>query len=246
MTRPPVDVRRAGTPDVDDLLLLWLAAREEMGRGARSSSADPDTVRARLVIALQEDALQLVIARWAGKPAGYALMHTAALAPLMDGVVLHVEHLFVLPELRRHGIARALLSAVAGTAERYGADQVITGAPPGARETHRYLARLGFSPILVRRVVATAVLRRRLAGESRRGGLEDLLSRRRSLRARASRPAWRDGAAFGGIVVGDLDVDDDIASAVPTQPPPQSVADTLEMPLVSDADLFSDSPAHQG
>ena len=56
-----------------------------------------------------------------------------------------------------------------------------------ALEVHRFLARLGFTPLVLRRVVNTATLRRRLAGESKRSALEDLLSRRRSLRARAVR-----------------------------------------------------------
>jgi hypothetical protein len=42
--------------------------------------------------------------------------------------------------------------------------------------------------VTVRRVALTSVLRRKLSGEGRRNGLEDLLSRRRSLRARAAWP----------------------------------------------------------
>ena len=95
--------------------------------------------------------------------------------------------------LRRHGVARALLAGVAGLAERSGADQILSGAPPSAREMHRFLARLGFTPLVLRRVAATATLRRRLAGESRRSALEDLLSRRRSSRARSNRLATPPG-----------------------------------------------------
>ncbi|MEJ2578837.1 MAG: GNAT family N-acetyltransferase, partial [Kineosporiaceae bacterium] len=126
MTRPPVDVRPAGLADVDDLVQLWTSAREELARNGRPlGAADAEGLRRRLATALAEDGLQVVLARWAGRPAGYALMRVAALAPLLDGVVLHVDHLFVLPELRRHGIARALHAMVAGTAERLGADQVV-------------------------------------------------------------------------------------------------------------------------
>ena len=63
----------------------------------------------------------------------------------------------------------------------------ITSVAPWARDMHRFFARLGFSPVTVRRSVSPAVLRRRLTGEQHRGALEDLLSRRRSLRARARR-----------------------------------------------------------
>ena len=50
----------------------------------------------------------------------------ADLAPLAEGVALQIEHLFVVPDLRRHGVARALLSAVTGIAERVGADQIVS------------------------------------------------------------------------------------------------------------------------
>jgi hypothetical protein len=86
--------------------------------------------------------------------------------------------------LRRHGVARALLLGVTCVAERQGAEQVLSNVPPAAREVHRFFARLGFAPLFVRRAVPTVVLRRRLSGDTRRPGVDDLLSRRRSLRAR--------------------------------------------------------------
>jgi hypothetical protein len=127
---------------------------------------------------------------------------------------VHVEHLFVVPPVRRHGVARALLHGVASVAERHGADQVVSNAPPSARETHRFLARLGFTPLVVRRVAPTSLLRRRLAGESRRSALEDLLSRRRSLRARTGRQQVAAAAA---------------AEALAEAAEPH---DTLELPLL--------------
>jgi GNAT superfamily N-acetyltransferase len=222
---------------VDDLLQLWSHAREEMSRGSRTPGTSPEQVRPRLALALREDSLHVVMARWSGQPVGYALMRLSALAPLVEGSVLHVEHLFVLAEFRRHGVARSLLAAVASTAERCGADQVVTSAPPGARDTHRYLARLGFSPMVVRRVAATSVLRRRLAGESSRGALEDLLSRRRSLRARAGWAArWNEAAAEP-----EAPVLDESVQRVPPPAPATCPPDTLELPLVSDTDLFTEA-----
>ncbi len=188
MTRQPIDVRRAGVGDVEDLVYLWTLAREDLGPLARSfGGVSPEQARSRLREALLGDDVQIVIARWDGSPAGYALLRFAPPAALLDGLALQIEHLFVVCELRRHGVARALLTVVTGIAEREGADQIVSAAPPGARDSHRFLARLGFSPVVVRRVAATAVLRRKLAGEGHRRGLEDLLSRRRSLRARAGR-----------------------------------------------------------
>jgi GNAT superfamily N-acetyltransferase len=234
MNRPPVEVTRVGPSDVDDVLELWAVARQETARGNRSLAVEPVSVRERLVTALETDQLHVVLARWSGRPAGYALARLSPAAPLLEGTVLQMEHLFVVPELRRHGIARSLLLAVAGIAERYGAEQVMTAAPPGARETHRYLARLGFSPVLVRRVVSASMLRRRLAGESRRGGLEDLLSRRRFLRARARQ---EDSAAPASTA--EADTRSGVAE-VPVQSSAPDPAHTLELPVVSDADLVGD------
>jgi GNAT superfamily N-acetyltransferase len=227
MSRPPVDVARVGPDDLDEVLDLWSVARQETARGNRASAAQPREAKDRLIAALQAEEFQMVIARWAGNPAGYALMRVLPSAPLLDGSVLEVDHLFVLPQLRRHGIARALLMAVAGIAERHGADQILTSAPPGARDTHRYLARLGFSQVLVRRAVSTTVLRRRLTGESRRSGLEDLLSRRRSLRARAGRNPEGTSSAD--------------QPQIPVQNHQMDPAHTLEIPLVTDTDLVGDT-----
>ena len=185
MPRLPVEVRRAGADDVDDLLVLWAQAREEAVRAGRPVGAAADQLRPRLEAALAGDDLQLLLARWDGRAAGYVAVRPVAPTPLFEGEGLQIEHIFVARDLRRHGLARALLTAVAQLAERSGLEQVVSSVAPSARESQRFFARLGFTPFVVRRVVSTAGLRRRLAGESRRAGLEDLLSRRRSLRARS-------------------------------------------------------------
>jgi GNAT superfamily N-acetyltransferase len=195
VTRPPVDVRQALPDDTEDLLVLWVQARAELGGAGRSLlGSSPDVIRPRLVDALtRRDDLYILLARWEGRPAGFAIVRVGQLMPVLDGDCVQLEHLFVTAPLRRHGVARALLAGVAGLAERSGADQILSGAPPSAREMHRFLARLGFTPLVLRRVAATATLRRRLAGESRRSALEDLLSRRRSSRARSNRLATPPG-----------------------------------------------------
>ena len=198
MSRPPVEVRKACVDDLDDLLLLWSRSREELSRNLRSLGALPaDQLRPRLKETLVVGDPLVLIARHEGDPAGYALLRIAPVLAV-DPSALHIDHLYVVPPLRRRGVARALLMAVTSIAERSGAEQVLAGAPLSARDTHRFLARLGFSPLVIRRVTGTAVLRRRLAGEGQRRGLEDLLSRRRSLRARAARAAGWTGGWSGG------------------------------------------------
>lgn len=220
MTRPAVEARRATPADVDDLLLMWTRAREELGRTARPPYAvTPDQFRARLEEALGGQELIILIGRYEGGAAGYAVLRLAPVL-LVDGDALHIEHLFVLPSVRHRGVARALLMLATSVAERHGADQIMAGAAPSARDTHRFLARLGFSPLVVRRVVGTSALRRRLAGEGPRRGLEDLLSRRRSMRARSLRSGWSERRDEP-----DDDPDDD----------PAEVAE-LAVPLTADGD----------
>jgi len=221
VTRPAVEARRATVDDLDDLVALWSQAREELGRGSRLVPLDQ--VRARLSEALSTGDLIVAIGRHEGAAAGYAVLRLAPVL-LVDGDTLHIEHLFVLPSMRRRGVARALLVVATSVADRHGADQIMAGAPPAARDTHRFLARLGFSPLMVRRVVGTSALRRRLAGEGQRRGLDDLLSRRRSLRARSLRAGW------GGGRQDDPEPDDDPDAVLP-----HALPDALTDAVVPDA-----------
>jgi GNAT superfamily N-acetyltransferase len=76
--------------------------------------------------------------------------------------VLHVSHLMVAPKQRRRGVGRMLLTAVVHVADERGLEHVLATAGSGSREANRYLARLGFAPLVVHRIAATSVLRRAL------------------------------------------------------------------------------------
>ncbi|MDP9117217.1 MAG: GNAT family N-acetyltransferase [Actinomycetota bacterium] len=76
--------------------------------------------------------------------------------------VLHVSHLLVSPKYRRRGVGRTLLTAAVHVAEERGMDHVLAAAASGSREGNRYLARLGFAPLVMHRVAPTSVLRRSL------------------------------------------------------------------------------------
>lgn len=76
--------------------------------------------------------------------------------------VLHVSHLLVTPKFRRRGVGRSLLAAAVHLADEQGLDHVLATAASGSREGNRYLARLGFAPLVMHRVAPTSVLRRSL------------------------------------------------------------------------------------
>jgi GNAT superfamily N-acetyltransferase len=194
VARPSLEVRRGRADDLDDLLELLLAARDDATPGFRTViAADPQVLRRRLVRLLDRTSGSDLLVAWQDhRPVGFLLLGTGPVSPLADGSAMHIDQLYVVPDQRRHGVGRALISAIAGLAERAGADQVLCNVSPLARDTHRFFARLGFAPLMVRRAVPLSTLRRRLAGgESRRSGLDELLSRRRSLRARSLWPGSR-------------------------------------------------------
>jgi GNAT superfamily N-acetyltransferase len=178
-----VDVRRASIDDLAEVLGLWREGREEVVRFGRPFPT-AEQVGPRLAEAITAGQVEVLLARREGRPAGFLILRVAPLNFMVNQQVICIDEIFVAEPDRRHGVARAMLSQVAGRAERSGAEQIISSVMPWARDTHRFFARLGFSPLTVRRAVAPATLRRRLSGEVRRGGLEDLLSRRRRLRAR--------------------------------------------------------------
>lgn len=98
--------------------------------------------------------------------------------------VLHISHLIVRPGERRRGAGRALLIAAVQIAEQAGAEHVVAGVAAASREGNRYLARIGFAPLVLQRIAPVGVLRRSL-------GMNDVGSRmavlRRARLARAQR-----------------------------------------------------------
>ena len=184
MARALVEVRRATVDDLADVLELWAEGREENARLGRPSTS-AEQAAPRLAEVITSGQIEILLARREGRPAGFVILRESQLNFLFDQPSVCIDQMFVTAQARRHGVGRAMLAQVAGRAERIGAEQIISSVMPWARDTHRFFARLGFSPLTVRRSVTPATLRRRLSGELHRGGLEDLLSRRRSLRARA-------------------------------------------------------------
>jgi ribosomal protein S18 acetylase RimI-like enzyme len=104
--------------------------------------------------------------------------------------VLHVTHLMVDPEHRRRGIGRAQLSGAVHLADEQGFEHVLTTAAAGSREGNRYLARIGFAPLVVHRIASTSTLRRSL-GMTDVAGRMAMLRRARLVRAQRTGFATR-------------------------------------------------------
>jgi GNAT superfamily N-acetyltransferase len=164
---------------------LWMAARVEAG--ASPEAAARAASEGRISAALHRDDVRAYVALADTRAVGFAVAATTPFTALTDAPCVTIDQLYVAPEARRHGIARQLMSAVTLYADSRGCEQIGCNVPSQHRDANRFFARLGFSSQVVRRITTVAALRRRLgADEPRHHSLEQLLYRRRSLRARAA------------------------------------------------------------
>jgi GNAT superfamily N-acetyltransferase len=162
---------------------MWRELREIGGRLERATPpASEDGALDRLQAVTMDPDSRALVATIGDRVAGMAVLTCAQYAPLFDQLAVHVHYLHVRDGSRRRGVGKALLAAAACFAEDVGAEHVMTSVLPQLRETNRFYARLGFSPVVVRRSVPVSVLRRCLAAEGVAGPADNLLVRRRTLR----------------------------------------------------------------
>jgi GNAT superfamily N-acetyltransferase len=177
-------VREATADDTPALLAMWSELRDMGGRIERlMPGPDDEGLRERLAwIATDPSSRALVAVVDDDEVAGMTLLVESPYAPLFEQRAVHAHYLHVRDGFRRRGVGKALLAAAVAFAEEVGAEHVITSVLPQMRETQRFYARLGFSPVVVRRSAPVSVLRRRLAPSSASSVTDNLLARRRSLR----------------------------------------------------------------
>jgi ribosomal protein S18 acetylase RimI-like enzyme len=141
---------------------------------------------------LDSDRILLVAADDGGSAVGMLSARSDFVGAIDLTPVLHVTHLMVDPAHRRRGVGRALLAAAVKLAEENGVEHLLATAAAGSREGNRYLARIGFAPLVVHRIASTSTLRRAL-------GMTDVAGRmavlRRARLARAQRSGFPARAA---------------------------------------------------
>lgn len=185
MPHSPTVVKRVDEDLHQAVLDLWTAYRVESG--SSPDAAARMAAEGAVSSALTRSDVAAYVALSEGRPVGYVVLTDRAVSPFTETGCLAIDQLYVAKGARRLGVATQLLAAVAAHAERTGSEQVASNVPAGGRDANRFFARLGFSPITVRRVTSTAQLHRRLTHEplSTRA-LDQMLARRRSARLRAS------------------------------------------------------------
>ena len=165
MARAQVRVRDAVDTDLAMLPDWW----EEMRlSGSHSGPFAPPPLDARLqerIADLHGDGRhRVLVVDCDGSPAGLAVLSVERVSPLNDAEAVQIGFLHVRHDCRRRGAGKALVAAAADFAEELGTAYVTVSALPQARDTNRFFARLGFSPLVVRRAASTGALRRRLSG----------------------------------------------------------------------------------
>lgn len=183
MSRPLVSVRRVSTANEPAFVCLWTQCLVDGGVSEEMAARAAAEGRVSTVLARPD--VRGYLATADGEAVGFILMAQSPFSGLVDAPTVTVDQLYVTKEARRGGVAKQLLGAATAYADSLGCEQVVSNVPVHDREANRFFARLGFSGQVVRRVVGTNVLRRRLSGDQPRNALDALLhQRRRSLRPR--------------------------------------------------------------
>jgi GNAT superfamily N-acetyltransferase len=198
VSRACVRVRPATDDDVPALVALVQSLDTASGvfSGKPLADAGAEHLSTRLgEIIAEDDRVLLIAVDESGAVNGLLAARYDSIGAIDLTPVLHVTHLMVVPGQRRRGIGRSMLAAAVHLADESGVEHLLATAAAGSREGNRYLARLGFAPLVVHRVAPTSVLRRSL-------GLTDMAGRmavlRRAKRARAQRAGFAARAVSRG------------------------------------------------
>ena len=165
LSRIRVQVRTATVDDVDALIAL-LAGLSDLGpvRGRAVARRGPDGFRVLCERLIADPEHRVVVAvDETDTVIGAAVFGADTAGGLVDPPSVYVSHLVVGAEHRKRGAGRALVAAAAGYADEIGVDSVVVGVAPTGRDANRFFARLGFAPLVMRRIAPVAALRRALA-----------------------------------------------------------------------------------
>jgi GNAT superfamily N-acetyltransferase len=157
--RSMVSVRAAVVDDVEGLVRLTEEAAVAPAR--TKLPVDPRERYLQLLASPNRVVLVAVDPR-IDRLVGVIVASADEIGALVPVPALIVTHLVVERTERRRGIGRALLAGVVRHADELGIDQIVVAVTTNDRDANRYLARLGFAPLVLRRVAPTSTLRRSL------------------------------------------------------------------------------------
>lgn len=186
MPRSHPIVRDAVPDDAAALLSIWTDFTSVPPRQPRPST-DVDEVSTS-VRRITEDPLQrLVVAVAGGEPVGVAHLRRAPVSPIHSEDAVHVGYLHVLSKFRRRGLGKQLMETAADWAEELGTQHIVASVAATARESNRFLARLGMSQVAVVRASTVTALKGKLRPPVRQTVIPNVVTARRMMRVSASR-----------------------------------------------------------
>ena len=196
MSRVNVRIRPADHDDIPSLVELVQSIDTNSGLFSGKPLADQSTAhlteRFAEILSATSDRFLLIAVDEPGTAVGMLAGRRDEVGAIDLTPVLHVTHLMVAPDHRRRGVGRSLLAAAVHRADDEGIEHLLATAAAGSREGNRYLARIGFAPLVVHRIAPTSALRRAL-------GMTDVASRmavlRRARLVRAQRTGFGARAA---------------------------------------------------
>jgi GNAT superfamily N-acetyltransferase len=191
VSRAVVTVRAARAEDVPALVDLWLELRDDGLRRRGSTPESPEHAAARFELALADESSRIVVAVYEGTIIGMAQLWRTRPSLLGDTSSVELSAMHVAGAHRRRGAGKALVAAAVAYADEMAAESVVVSVFPQHRDANRFYARLGFAPLVVRRVAGVASLRRRLGSVEGRAALlrRELHVPRRVTRGRPRRLA---------------------------------------------------------
>jgi ribosomal protein S18 acetylase RimI-like enzyme len=192
VSRVNVRVRPATHEDIPALVELVQSIDTSSGLFSGKPLHDPSAahLQQRFGDILDSDRTLLLAVDESGTAVGMLAARHDSVGAVDLTPVLHVTHLMVHPGHRRRGIGRALLAGAVRLADEAGVEHVLATAAAGSREGNRYLARIGFAPLVVHRIAPTTTLRRAL-GMTDVAGRMAMLRRARVIRAQRTGFAGR-------------------------------------------------------
>jgi len=169
VSRSPVQVRDAVPEDAEALVRIW----SDLRRGTeRTPGQSPEVEAANAVARIAVDPDQrLLVGVIDDQVVGAAHLLRARISPIHSETAIHMTHLHVLGQHRRHGVGKALIGAAVTWAEEKDTAHLLTAASVHSRDANRFMARLGLTQVATVRGASVGSVRSRLPVEPPAGAM---------------------------------------------------------------------------
>lgn len=164
MSRSRPIVRDAIPDDAEALLSIWTDFTSDPPHQPRPS-ADAAGFRAAVARITEDPLERLVVALHDDRPVGVAHLRRAPLSLVHGEDAVHVGYLHVLSGFRRRGLGKLMMEAAATWAEEVGSRHIVAAVGANARDSNRFLTRLGMSQVAVLRATTVCGLKGKLHPE---------------------------------------------------------------------------------